>query len=473
MAELSERPMTPLPYQKIAVLVMVFLGDSLCMSVVLPFVPFMVKTYLGLPPDRDYLVGYYAGAVAGAYIAGQLCTAPLWGALSDRVGRRPVMLACLFLSAACLLAFGAAPDLRFALVARFAHGLCSGNVVVAKSMMADLTDETNEADAFVYVGVTFGAGAMLGPLIGGALCEPATKYAGLPLMALWAERPYLLPCAVVAAVTLLDLAAAAVLLEESKPETPDAPADGVSDAAADAGVRELLRDPGSPFRAVCASFVLFGLCFMAFQEVFPVFGRAPVAEGGLGLDSTSVGVLQAAAGAATLAGVVAVYPPLARRVGVPGAYACALLTCAAAAYPAPPLLAYASAGDTPWLALAAANGAVSLATEVSFTSLNLMLKRSAPPNLVGAAIGAGSSLGMLGLAFGPVFGGSLFAASSDPAARLPPALAQGRLFFLAISLVALANAGLVANLPSWPAEPGAVWRRAGGGYAKVDANDAA
>ncbi|KAH8058977.1 major facilitator superfamily-like protein [Aureococcus anophagefferens] len=102
-----------------------------------------------------------------------------------------------------------------------------------------------------------------------------------------------------------------------------------------------------------------------------------------------------------------------------------------------------------------------------------MLKRSAPPNLVGAAIGAGSSLGMLGLAFGPVFGGSLFAASSDPAARLPPALAQGRLFFLAISLVALANAGLVANLPSWPAEPGAVWRRAGGGYAKVDANDAA
>ena len=273
--------MTPLPYQKIAVLVMVFLGDSLCMSVVLPFVPFMVKTYLGLPPDQDYLVGYYAGAVAGAYIAGQLCTAPLWGALSDRVGRRPVMLACLFLSAACLLAFGAAPDLRFALVARFAHGLCSGNVVVAKSMMADLTDETNEADAFVYVGVTFGAGAMLGPLIGGALCEPATKYAGLPLMGLWAERPYLLPCAVVAAVTLLDLAAAAVLLEESKPETPDAPADGVSDAAADAGVRELLRDPGSPFRAVCASFVLFGLCFMAFQEVFPVFGRAPVAEGGL------------------------------------------------------------------------------------------------------------------------------------------------------------------------------------------------
>ena len=55
MAELSERPMTPLPYQKIAVLVMVFLGDSLCMSVVLPFVPFMVKTYLGLPPDQDYL----------------------------------------------------------------------------------------------------------------------------------------------------------------------------------------------------------------------------------------------------------------------------------------------------------------------------------------------------------------------------------------------------------------------------------
>lgn len=100
---------------------------------------------------------------------------------------------------------------------------------------------------------------------------------------------------------------------------------------------------------------------------------------------------------------------------------------------------------------------VSLATEVSFTALNLMLKRSAPPRLVGAAIGAGSSLGMFGLALGPLAGGAAFAASSDPAADLPPPFARGRAFFAGVSVLALANAAVVLTLPKWPA-PGEPWR---------------
>lgn len=326
--------MTPLPYRRIAILVMVFLGDSLCMSVVLPFVPFMVQEMLGLDEDQQHYIGYYAGCVAGSYIVGQLCTAPLWGALSDRVGRRPVMLVCLALSLGCLLAFGAAPSLGFALLARFTHGLVSGNVVVAKSMMADLTDETNEADAFVYVGVTFGAGAMLGPLIGGALCEPADKFPGLPFLALWEARPYLLPCVVVGSLTLVDLVAAFFLLEESRGASAGGDTAPPPSREADALLRDLLRDPDSPFRAICASFVLFGVCFMGFQEVVPIFSRAPTDQGGLGLTSTEVGVLQSAAGAATLVGVVAIFPPLARKCGVPGAYALALLACGLVASPA-------------------------------------------------------------------------------------------------------------------------------------------
>mmetsp|Transcript_47 Transcript_47/g.185 ORF Transcript_47/g.185 Transcript_47/m.185 type:complete len:376 (+) Transcript_47:87-1214(+) len=251
---------TPLPMAKIAVLVLVFLGDALCMSVVLPFVPFMVQRFMQFGPGEEHLVGYYAGAIAAAYITGQLCTAALWGALSDRVGRRPVMLLCLALSVACVLAFGAAPNLPFALVVRFAHGLVSGNVVVAKTMLADLTDSTNEAAAFVYVGVTFGAGAILGPLIGGTLSESADKYCALPLAWLWVARPYLLPCAVVAAVVLLDLAFAFFYLEESIETRSDArsesrprAAGGAKGATAGAvrgevdNVADLLRDPKSPF----------------------------------------------------------------------------------------------------------------------------------------------------------------------------------------------------------------------------------
>ena len=436
---------------------MVFLGDSLCMSVVLPFTPFLVQHALAFDADHQHLVGYYAGLIAGAYIAGQLTTAPLWGALSDRIGRRPVMLVCLALVVACLLWFGASTTLEGALLARFCHGLCSGNVVVAKSMMADLTDETNEAKAFVYIGVVFGAGAMIGPLVGGALAEPAAKYPSLPFSALWAARPYLLPCAVVAVLTLGVLVAAVFLLEESKkPAAPDAPR---ADAAADSGVRSLLRDGKSPFRGVCLSFFLFGFCFLAFQEVFPVFARAPRAEGGVELTSTAVGVLQSAAGAATLVGVVSIYPPLSAALGVPGAYAAALGACAGAAYPAAPILARLSPDRTPWAGLVVANAVVSLATEVSFTSLNLMLKRSAPPELVGAAIGLGSSLGMIGFALGPMVGGALYAMSSNPATALPAVLAKGGLFYATIAALAAMNVVVVASLPPWPAR-GGQWRHA-------------
>ena len=83
---------------------------------------------------------------------GQLCF-PFWGAISDRVGRRPVMLGCLSASCVWLLLFGLAPSLTFAVVCRFAHGLCGGNVVVAKAMMADITDRSNETRAFVRVRV--------------------------------------------------------------------------------------------------------------------------------------------------------------------------------------------------------------------------------------------------------------------------------------------------------------------------------
>ena len=107
---------TPLPYDRILVLVMVLLGDTICMSVILPFVPFMVKGFLR-GPEHD--IGYYSGLLGAAYQLGQLCF-PFWGAISDRVGRRPVMLGCLSASCVWLLLFGLAPSLTFAVVCRFA-----------------------------------------------------------------------------------------------------------------------------------------------------------------------------------------------------------------------------------------------------------------------------------------------------------------------------------------------------------------
>lgn len=75
-----------------------------------------------------------------------------------------------------------------------------------------------------------------------------------------------------------------------------------------------------------------------------------------------------------------------------------------------------------------------------------MIKNAAPPELAGAAFGTGSSIGLIGMAVGPIWGGSLFAYSSSPDAGLG-ILGQGRLFFIVLSSLALANASLAFTLP--------------------------
>ena len=80
-------------------------------------------------------------------------------------------------------------------------------------------------------------------------------------------------------------------------------------------MRELLLNARSPFKRVCASYILFGACYMAYQECFPLFCRAPLRLGGLGLSTTAVGLLQAGAGLATLSGVVVAFPFMVSRFG--------------------------------------------------------------------------------------------------------------------------------------------------------------
>ena len=92
-------------------------------------------------------------------------------------------------------------------------------------------------------------------------------------------------------------------------------------------------------------------------------------------------------------------------------------------------------------------------------ALHKMLSKAAPGDVAASALGAGRAVALMGFVTGPVLGGGLFAASSDPRAGLPPFLRRGRLAFAVCAAVALLNARLASTLPPWPAARGRAWRR--------------
>ena len=89
-------------------LMVIFLADSMCVLFVFPLAPFLVRFFLNFDA-LDSRVGYYTGLVAAAYPVGRVCSSTHWGALSDRIGRRPCILAGCVGNIVFLVAFGFAP----------------------------------------------------------------------------------------------------------------------------------------------------------------------------------------------------------------------------------------------------------------------------------------------------------------------------------------------------------------------------
>jgi MFS family permease len=127
----------------------------------MPVLPFYAKAF-GASASQ-------LGLLLMAYAAAQFAFAPLWGRLSDRVGRRPVLLATIAGTALSLLATGLAPSLGWLFAARVLGGAFAANISVASAYIADVTEPAERTRWMGLLGASFGVGFLLGPAIGGAL----------------------------------------------------------------------------------------------------------------------------------------------------------------------------------------------------------------------------------------------------------------------------------------------------------------
>ncbi len=149
------------------VFVLITLGlDALGVGIIAPIVPGLVQQLAHLPPER---AAPWVGALIAVYAATQFFAAPILGALSDRFGRRPVILASVAGIGADYVLLALAPSLAWLFVGRLIAGATSANVAAATAFIADLSNEDERSRRFGLIGATFGAGFVVGPALGGLL----------------------------------------------------------------------------------------------------------------------------------------------------------------------------------------------------------------------------------------------------------------------------------------------------------------
>ena len=221
-------PATAAPTSRsaLAVLFGVVFINLVGFGIVIPLLPFYGLT-LDAPP-------WQVALMFSAYSLGQFVAEPFWGRLSDRIGRKPVLLITILANAAGYLALAFVPNIWLAVAVRLFTGLGAGNISTVQGYVADVTPPEKRAGRMGLIGAAFGLGFIVGPGLGGLLTRPDLGTLG-----------YQLPIFVAAGLCLLAALGVVVLLKESRaPADPAAPRPpflgGVHDAVANPVVSRVL-----------------------------------------------------------------------------------------------------------------------------------------------------------------------------------------------------------------------------------------
>ena len=140
--------------------------NSIGFGIMIPVLPDLLKLLTNLPNNEAALYGMWLTFVFALF---QFICMPIVGGLSDRYGRRPIMLLSLFGLAIDYFIMGFAPTVAFLFIGRIIAGAFGATLTTANAYIADISPPETRAQNFGLVGASFGIGFMLGPVIGGVI----------------------------------------------------------------------------------------------------------------------------------------------------------------------------------------------------------------------------------------------------------------------------------------------------------------
>ena len=369
---------------KLGVLFSVIIVDLIGFGIVVPILPFWSVKF-----GAD---GSTLGLLLACHAAMQLLFTPFWGRLSDRIGRRPVMLLTIAGTAIALLIMGLAESLTQLFVARLLSGLFGANISVATAYLTDVTEEAERTRWMGMIGASFAVGFTLGPPIGGLLARLGD---GTPML-------------VAAGMSALNLVWAFVRLRE-----PERRAD-----RGEAGMQsrlDVLRD--SAIARICLVYFLFSLAVTQLETTFALFmaGRFGYDELGVGLVMLAMAIVMGGIQGGGMKRLSAKYQE--RKLVLVGLF---LMTLAFFAVPLP--------GSVAWLMLPL--GLAAVGRGMSQPPLMSLVSLRADEASRGIVLGVFQSSAAAARVVGPIIAGLLY----DQSDRLP--------FWVAAGLTAVA--GLLA-----------------------------
>jgi DHA1 family tetracycline resistance protein-like MFS transporter len=371
------------------ILCAVIFTDMLAFSLVIPSLPYVVTSFGG--------TGIALGLLFTGYSLAQFVSAPILGRLSDRIGRRPLLLAALLGTTLSLLVCALAPNIWVLIGARVLGGLFGGSISVAMATLSDLTEPDKRTRVMGMGGASIGFAFTIGPAIG----------------ALAAPLGFSAVCLIGAAIAALNLIAAVWLLPHAaKRPTAAAPSQPLS-----LGFWRLLAVTGLTMVVFVGMETTLGLL---------VHDRFAITASGLGWLLTLAGI----------ASIIAQAGPvwrLSERLGdwVVAAGAATLIAVALATLPLSPFAIF-LAGIC---IVGAAQGAL---TNITAS----MASRLAPPGATGKYVGLNQAFSALGRVVGPVLAGALYDWGPEAGYLVLAGLS------LAGAAVALLNRGLAERKPA-------------------------